>query len=1055
MPSGSDTHATRSLLREGWMPIEQAASLYVAFERRYGEGTSLFTCHAAFPFILSPELVNLIRINFLPEVPWYAEADLLLSPFCHSIKGNLYQVDPSVRDVMKLDLKQRAPDGPHVLLRLADFVLSFAGSHLAARYPSDVLRAYRWIAWSHLRPQAVVDDMTQMLSDTAEALAVSRSVARKEQLHIALMLDMLRAPIENSLPPESYHDLIETAQVLAHYWYRGPDVLDESATRQATRENSILRKMASVLRPTRTATPYPTTLQSQVLEWFTDRHSELAAFREILHGRTGVRVLLIHAPHGVGKSWLIQRFWHECLSLRRTTVVIDFRDPHAASSWGIIQQAYDQLRNQLGAEALEPLTEVIEETAEIRGRFGTAGEQLGQAAPPVATGEPDGDSISLESNVVNIPAGTAIRQEIEYRINAAFFDCLAPLTELEREAVFLFDSYEEASQEARQWLRDQLLERLRDGGLDNVPIVFAGRETPEPSGWWDGVSTTISLAPFTEADVAQYLANRGFKGLDPGLVYNLSNGVPLKIREIAESFQEPWGETGDPRAVELLIAALGDKDGNVRREAAAALGEIGDARAVESLVAALRHGYRDVRSKAAEALGQIGDARAVEPLIAALGDEDGNVRREATAALGKIGDARAVEPLIAALSDLDGKVRLEAAGALGEIGDAAAVEPLIVALQDEDSDVRSGAAQALSEIGDVRAVEPPTTALPDEDEIELERPLPDLLQTLLGQASDVPWVSEPLTHVRISLEYTCQQIRSMSEYLNARDLLQQLDSTYRALHDQLYVEFGELRPLGPRDWRVTARSRAALQISIAKLVEQVETMSFRADAEKWLGSLRQASKDLQAAYDRRETRLLDEAMYDIDHVTLRTASRISDRLIATIKELRLSDLVDKLGSVFEIVKARGSKSTVPELDEFQRIIAELGSMSDQLATYRQELDAWQQIDNILRVEETQLLGRSASSLKRLWERRLREQIVALCVPHTENWAHDLLSRIDELDAALAATPVDERDVAYALFELRVAETNRLVRVISDLKRLCDVLTEACGSLVIALGGDNE
>jgi HEAT repeat protein len=59
-----------------------------------------------------------------------------------------------------------------------------------------------------------------------------------------------------------------------------------------------------------------------------------------------------------------------------------------------------------------------------------------------------------------------------------------------------------------------------------------------------------------------------------------------------------------------------------------------------------------VRRAAAEALGQLGDARAVEPLIARLGDAAWNVRRAAAEALVKIG-APAVEPLIGRLGDDD------------------------------------------------------------------------------------------------------------------------------------------------------------------------------------------------------------------------------------------------------------------------------------------------------------------------------------------------------------------------------------------------------------------
>ncbi len=71
------------------------------------------------------------------------------------------------------------------------------------------------------------------------------------------------------------------------------------------------------------------------------------------------------------------------------------------------------------------------------------------------------------------------------------------------------------------------------------------------------------------------------------------------------------GESGDPSHVPELIAALQDRDGNVRRLAASALGKIGDPRAVEPLLTLLAsESNPQVRPYAIKALGKIGDPRA-------------------------------------------------------------------------------------------------------------------------------------------------------------------------------------------------------------------------------------------------------------------------------------------------------------------------------------------------------------------------------------------------------------------------------------------------------------
>ncbi|MDD5017790.1 MAG: HEAT repeat domain-containing protein, partial [Eubacteriales bacterium] len=80
-------------------------------------------------------------------------------------------------------------------------------------------------------------------------------------------------------------------------------------------------------------------------------------------------------------------------------------------------------------------------------------------------------------------------------------------------------------------------------------------------------------------------------------------------------------ELAERRDVEGLIEALHDEnDADVRKAAAKALGQTGDVRAVEPLIVALGDMYEDVCKAAVEALGQIGDARAVKSLIAALED---------------------------------------------------------------------------------------------------------------------------------------------------------------------------------------------------------------------------------------------------------------------------------------------------------------------------------------------------------------------------------------------------------------------------------------------------
>ncbi|MDF0594382.1 HEAT repeat domain-containing protein, partial [Methanotrichaceae archaeon M04Ac] len=206
------------------------------------------------------------------------------------------------------------------------------------------------------------------------------------------------------------------------------------------------------------------------------------------------------------------------------------------------------------------------------------------------------------------------------------------------------------------------------------------------------------------------------------------------------------GESGDDRAVDLLIDALRDEDQRVRKAAAEALGEIGDDRAVDPLIECLRNhwvartkaveGDIWVALAAGEALGKIGDPRAVDPLIEVLDWHNTyayqSLQNGIVRSLGMIGDDRAVDSLIKMLDRGWWESRASAAWALGEIGDPRAVEPLIKALPQQvkhrqadwqsdevrhELNFRSAAARALGKIGDDRAVDPLIRSLQDEDGI--------------------------------------------------------------------------------------------------------------------------------------------------------------------------------------------------------------------------------------------------------------------------------------------------------------------------------------------------
>ncbi len=223
------------------------------------------------------------------------------------------------------------------------------------------------------------------------------------------------------------------------------------------------------------------------------------------------------------------------------------------------------------------------------------------------------------------------------------------------------------------------------------------------------------------------------------LLRDLKSGDPKVRMEAVDGL----AETGDPQAIESLLAILEEKEnvGIVQARAIIALGRLRDQHATEPLLRIL-YGKIDTvpmteisRLRAAEAIGEIGDSRAARPLLhwlklyrdrepamdpelftrvrealvligrrnpdvlsAAMKDEDDQIRWEAVCALRGSQDPATIPVLVQALEDWNYAIRITAAGALGRIGDERAVEPLNRALNDVNRDVRSAARTALEQI---------------------------------------------------------------------------------------------------------------------------------------------------------------------------------------------------------------------------------------------------------------------------------------------------------------------------------------------------------------------
>ncbi|MBC7934515.1 MAG: caspase family protein [Rhizobacter sp.] len=171
--------------------------------RHYGLGHLVYACHASFPLMLSPDLANLIWINFknyyfneknVPaQVQPIAVSDFLLSPLCREAGFKRYEVYPEIRSFLLMLLKDGKwfeiygirKEGKTRLTDLAQFLREY----LTRKVPEN---KYDGAAFRQLNDWAVMAwlDPKQLATEIARTFEGNSKIKNeKAQLWLSLQLD--------------------------------------------------------------------------------------------------------------------------------------------------------------------------------------------------------------------------------------------------------------------------------------------------------------------------------------------------------------------------------------------------------------------------------------------------------------------------------------------------------------------------------------------------------------------------------------------------------------------------------------------------------------------------------------------------------------------------------------------------------------------------------------------------------------------------------------------------------------------------------------------------
>ena len=191
---------------------EREEQMVKRFVRRFQPSYRLLAYHAALPLVLTPELVNYLRVQFLQGVvPWVAEVDLLLSDLCHQVGYELYAMDTAVRAYLLEKMKHEL--GEERMQEVARLLISYV-KYLRQNNPyisPKELQAQQWAAMVYLE-----EPRQQSVREIAEGFQVFGTSATGQGLINKAELARL-AGITKELAPQlsAYQDLVDYAALIS------------------------------------------------------------------------------------------------------------------------------------------------------------------------------------------------------------------------------------------------------------------------------------------------------------------------------------------------------------------------------------------------------------------------------------------------------------------------------------------------------------------------------------------------------------------------------------------------------------------------------------------------------------------------------------------------------------------------------------------------------------------------------------------------------------------------------------------------------------------------
>lgn len=291
-----------------------------------------------------------------------------------------------------------------------------------------------------------------------------------------------------------------------------------------------------------------------------------------------------------------------------------------------------------------------------------------------------------------------------------------------------------------------------------------------------------------------------------------------------------------------------------------------------------------------------------------------------------------------------------------------------------------------------------------------------------------------------------------TEFFVSRDQIAQL-ADYKLLHDQLHeLQFRCYNPINrqikrfPADefvyedfsdhdmtfYNITIELQATLARAASAASERTPGTHAIAEEAKWVKTLVDIHHDMHQAIVLLDVQQLQDVIRRMNRVLGYHPGKINTRLNTIARTLRLSDLIDALANISEMLARPGFN--IQKVEQFERGLQAIKHLQETLYTQIQEHDSWQEVDSELRRIEGSLIP-SIDELEESWP-TLKHMVEQLC-ERPDEWA--ILLRGEGLKLEHAIKTQDSVQMRHCFHRFYTQAGYQFYRVDTSLKKLCDDL----------------